>query len=123
MKLHPLSICFAAFAVLCGLARTMSFSFSNWRFAQRRKEPQRRKASSSSRSQRLRQGRQLASFYDQLAVLDFVLIFIETARRRARRVRSIFVKGPTMARAHIQMRLLEPANRAGEMRAADGKGL
>src|SRR5262245_8061152 len=74
-------------------------------------------------SHRLRQGRKLTALNHKLIVLDVVVVFVKASRRRARRVRSVLVKGSAMTRAHEQVRLLEPANRAAEMRAVNGEDL
>src|SRR5882672_5603790 len=55
----------------------------------------------------------------QFAAFDFVLVFEQTARRRTRRMRSIFIERPTVARTHEQPRLLKPADRASEVSAVD----
>src|SRR5262249_26480802 len=53
----------------------------------------------------------------ELAIADLVLVFEQSARRRARGARAVLVVRAAVAGAHEQARLLEPAHRASEMRA------
>src|SRR5262249_23126512 len=57
------------------------------------------------------------------AVLDFEVILKQSARRRSGRMRSVFIEGAAMTRAHKQVRLLKPANGAAEVRAVDCEDL
>src|ERR1700760_2893149 len=61
---------------------------------------------------------------DQQAVfLNFVGILEQSSLRRTRSAGSILVISAAMTRAHEQIRLLEPADRATEVRTINGKHL
>src|ERR1017187_2351910 len=73
--------------------------------------------------QRLGERREVASQNLQFTVIHPVPILVQTAGRRTRGVRAIFIKGAPMTRTHEQPRFLEPANRATQMGAVDGEDL
>src|SRR5258705_11595212 len=72
---------------------------------------------------RLVQSWKLAAVHPQLAVLDLVFIFVESARWWSRRVRAVFIKCSTVTWTHEKVRLLKPADWTSQVRAVDGKDL
>src|SRR5882724_734309 len=74
-------------------------------------------------SKRLRQSRQSPAAHPNSALLNLVLVLIESARRRSGSVRAVFIKRAAVAGTHEQVRLLEPSHRAPEMRAIDREDL
>ena len=65
----------------------------------------------------------LSRFNHQLAVLDFVGILKQAARRRSGGARAVLVIHAAVTGAHEQSRLREPAHRASQVSAVDGEDL
>src|SRR5579875_1472784 len=72
---------------------------------------------------RIGKRRHFAASHPQLASFDFVLVFIQPARRRSRGSRAVFVVSSAVTRTQNQSGFLEPAHRTSQMRAVDGEHL
>jgi len=71
----------------------------------------------------LTQSRQFAGAHPELTAFNLVLVLVEWARRRARRVPAVGVKYAAVAWAHEELGFREPSDRASEMSAIDGEDL